>query len=58
MLVAKSKKITNLSTKNRQHNGQKEKDKMTDNDPQNCLTKDGGNRTQLNTGLNSDAPKG
>ena len=29
---------------------------MTDNDPQNCLTKDGANRTQLNTGLNSDAP--
>jgi len=56
-------------SKNRQHNGQKKKDKRTNNDLQNTTqkTKDRATRTPLKTeveggglgvGVNSGAPKG
>jgi len=43
--------------KDRQHNGQKKKDKRTNNDLQNIQTKDRVTRAQLKTGLNSGAPE-
>ena len=48
------------SKKGRQHNGQKKKDKRTNNDLQNIAhkTKDRVTRTPLKTGVNSDATEG
>jgi hypothetical protein len=48
------------SKNNRQHNGQKKKDKRTNNDLQNISykTKDRVTRIPLKTGVNSGAPEG
>jgi hypothetical protein len=48
------------SKKDRQHNGQKKKDKRTNNDLQNTThkPKDRATRTPLKTGVNLGAPEG
>jgi hypothetical protein len=49
-----------ISKKNKQHSGQKKKDKLTNNDLQNITQKseDRATRNPLITGVNSGAPEG
>ena len=49
-----------ISKKNRQHNGQKKKDKRTNNDLQNTSqkTKDRATQIPLKSGMNTGAPEG
>ena len=51
---------SHTSKKDRQHNGQKKKDKRTNNDLQNIhdKAKDRVTRTLLQTGMNSGVPEG